>query len=148
MQFTKLTNGQIFRFASYTAFAIALAGMLGSLYFSEVAGLVPCLLCWYQRIALYPLVLIIGVGIIRQDRAYPFYALPLTVIGGLTALYHVMLQAGVIAEQLAPCSAGVSCAAIEVAYLGFITIPVLSLVAFALMSGLMVWVLRTRKESQ
>jgi disulfide bond formation protein DsbB len=112
--------------------------MLGSLYFSEFAHLAPCILCWYQRICLYPLVLILGIGILRKDRLMWVYALPLSLIGTALALYHNLLQWGIISEKLAPCTFGVSCATKQVVALNFVTIPLLSLAAFVLISALMV----------
>lgn len=146
MQLPNLNREPAFRYGSYLALMIALSAMLGSLYFSEVLHLPPCVLCWYQRIAMYPLVAIIGVGILRNDRNYPYYVLPLSVIGSLVAFYQVLLQYGLVSEKLAPCSLGVSCAAIQIEYFGFITIPNLSLVAFLVLTGLMLSFNR-RKES-
>ncbi len=121
------------------ALVIALAGMLGSLYFSEVMHLPPCLWCWYQRIALYPLVLIIAVAIATRDSRAWLYALPLSLIGCVMALYHVLLIQGVFTE-VAACRVGVSCATISWSW-GFLTIPVLSLLAFISISVLL-WVFK------
>lgn len=90
------------------AFGIALAGLLGSLY-AQHLGYQPCVLCWWQRVFLYPLVLLIPVGIWQQDRKLWLYALPLSVLGGATAFYQLLLYTGVIPETLAPCTIGVSC---------------------------------------
>lgn len=111
--------------------------MLGSLYFSEFAGYTPCILCWYQRIAMYPLVLIIGAGLLLKDKKMAFYALPLSIVGLVIAFYHNLLQWGVISEKLAPCTLGVSCVTKTVIAFNFVTIPLLSLTAFVLITGLM-----------
>ena len=113
----------------YIAWITAVLSMVGSLYFSEVLGLAPCSLCWYQRIVLYPLVLIIGMGIIKKDRHFYDYALPLSVIGGAIALYQNLLYYSVISASLTPCTFGVSCVTRYMSLLGFIDIPLLALFA-------------------
>lgn len=118
----------------YLAWVQALAAMLGSLYFSEFLGIPPCVLCWYQRILMYPLVVIIAVGIVRKDKGLPFYVLPLSVPGFLVAFYQHLLQVGIISESLAPCTLGVSCVTKYWSLFDFITIPLLSAFAFALIS--------------
>ncbi len=118
----------------YFAWSQALAGMLMSLYFSEILKLPPCVLCWYQRIALYPLVAIIPVGILKKDKNLPLYVLPLSIAGMLIALYHNLLYYGVVSESITPCSTGVSCTTKYFELFGFITIPLLSLAAFVLIT--------------
>ena len=113
----------------YIAWITAVVSMVGSLYFSEVLGLVPCSLCWYIRILMYPLVLIIGLGIIKKDRHFYDYALPLSVIGGAIALYQNLLYYNLISEQLTPCTFGISCVTRYISLLGFIDIPLLALFA-------------------
>lgn len=108
--------------------------MVGSLFFSEVMKLPPCLLCWYQRIAMYPLVLILPIGIISQDSKVRRYSLPLALIGFVIASYHVLLYYGVIPESIVPCTQGVSCTSRQIEWLGFITIPLLSFMAFTVIS--------------
>ncbi len=105
----------------------------GSLFFSEVWGWPPCSLCWYQRILMYPLVLVLAVGILRRDYALYTYALPLSVPGMLLALYHYLL----IKTDLfppPPCRDGIPCDVDYLNLFGFINIPFLSLVAFAIIS--------------
>ncbi len=116
----------------YFTWTLALVSTLGSLFFSEVMLLPPCKLCWYQRICMYSLVAILAVGILRNDRAVAFYALPLSLLGFATALYHNLLYYHWIPESLAPCAEGISCTSRQVEWLGFITIPLLALVAFAI----------------
>jgi len=127
------------RNALYIAFAQALAAMLGSLYYSQILHYAPCVLCWYQRILMYPLVLILAVGIMRRDKNVPYYVLPLSIIGIGFALYHYLLQRGIIPDSLAPCSLGVSCTTKYVEYFGFVTIPFLSLLAFVVITACM-WI--------
>lgn len=114
----------------YLGWFIALTATVGSLFFSEVMQLPPCLLCWYQRIAMYPLVLIIGSGIIRRDSQMKSYALPLSLAGLAVALYHNLLYYGILPESVTPCAEGVSCTSRQIEWLGFITIPLLALTAF------------------
>ena len=118
----------------YIAWMTAVASMAGSLYFGEILGFTPCVLCWYQRIAMYPLVLIIGVGIIKKDRNFLNYALPLSVIGGAIAFYQNLLYYSVIQERLIPCTFGISCVTRYINLLGFIDIPLLSLFSFIIIT--------------
>lgn len=115
----------------YVAWVIALLSTVGSLFFSEVMGLAPCVLCWYQRVAMYPLVLVIAVGILTRDGRVRAYALPLALAGLGLAAYHNLLYYGVIPETLTPCSEGASCTERQIEWLGFITIPLMGLASFA-----------------
>lgn len=112
------------------AWIISLIATVGSLFFSEVMQLPPCVLCWYQRIAMYPIVLIIGIGIITRDNRMKIYALPLAVAGLAISVYHNLLYYGILSESIAPCTQGISCTSRQIEWLGFITIPLLALVAF------------------
>lgn len=119
------------KYALTIAWFQALVAMLGSLFFSLVMQLPPCDLCWYQRIALYPLVLILGLGIMRKDRTSILYAWPLAAIGWCIALYHNLLYYKILPEAMAPCKAGISCTTRYIEWFGFLTIPLLSLIAFS-----------------
>ncbi len=130
---------------AYVAWLQALIATLGSLFFSEVMQLTPCLLCWYQRIAMYPLVVILTVGILLREGRLRYYVLPLSLIGLAIASYHNLLYYGIIAESLAPCTAGVSCTTRQIEWLGFITIPLLSLIAFLMIT---VCMLLDKRSSQ
>ena len=114
----------------YIAWIVALVATAGSLFFSEVMQLPPCVLCWYQRIATYPLVLIIGIGIILRDARMKFYALPFALIGLAISVYHNLLYYGFIPESITPCTEGVPCNAVQIEWLGFITIPLMGFAAF------------------
>ena len=114
----------------YLAWLLALIATFGSLYFSEVRHFVPCTLCWYQRILMYPLVLLLGIASYRQDRAIVPYVLPLTLLGVGVALFHYLDQKLPGFGPPGLCSAGVPCNAQYINWLGFVTIPFLSLVAF------------------
>ena len=121
------TNGIL----PYLAWVIALVATVGSLFFSEVMELPPCLLCWYQRIAMYPLVVVIAVGIVMRDGGrMKYYALPLSLFGLMISIYHNLLYYGIIPESIAPCQAGISCTSRQIEWLGFITIPLMALGAF------------------
>lgn len=76
----------------YSAWFVSLVAMLGSLYFSEVQGFIPCELCWYQRIAMYPLVLILGIATFTNDTKAPRYVLPLSLLGGSISVLHYLEQ--------------------------------------------------------
>ena len=118
-------------YVGYVAFTMALIATLSSLFLSEVLHWIPCELCWYQRICMYPLVVVIGVGVMRRDTNWPLTATILASIGWMISLYHSLLQWGVIPSTLAPCRDGVSCAVQEFdAWLGFITVPFMAFVAF------------------
>ncbi|HQZ96957.1 MAG TPA: disulfide oxidoreductase [Pyrinomonadaceae bacterium] len=114
----------------YAAWLFALIGTIGSLFLSEVMLFPPCVLCWYQRIALYPLVVIIGIGIAMRDRNVTRYALPICLIGLAIAVYHNLLYIGLIPESITPCTEGVPCNAKQLELLGFITIPLMALGGF------------------
>ena len=116
--------------ALWLAFAVALTATAGSLYFSEVAGLEPCTLCWYQRIAMYPLVLILGIAAWRGDWGVRRYAAPLAAIGAVVAAYHILLQR-VPSLPSTGCSVTAPCSAIDLERFGFVTIPFMAFAAFA-----------------
>ncbi len=115
----------------YVAWMISVLSVLTSLYFSEILHFAPCVLCWYQRVFMYPLPFILTIGIIKKDKALPVYVSVLCSVGWIIALYHVLLYYHIIPEQLAPCTIGVSCTTKFIEYFGFITIPFLSFVAFS-----------------
>lgn len=129
----------------YLAWLQALVATVGSLFFSEVMKLSPCVLCWYQRIVMYPLVLVLGVGIVSEDKKVHRYVLPLSVLGTLIALYHNVLYYGIIPESIQPCTTGVSCTTRFFAWFGFITIPLMSLVAFIVITLCMLFFWRIQQ---
>ena len=96
-------NANLLEASAYAAWVTALLSTVGSLFFSEVMNFPPCALCWYQRIAVYPLVLVIGAGIVLRDARMKYYALPLCLCGLALAVYHNLLYYGVVSETLAPC---------------------------------------------
>ncbi len=136
------------QFGFYLVWVIALSSLFGSLYFSEVLGFAPCVLCWYQRIAMYPLVLIIPVGILLKDTKLYYYVLPLSIAGMLIGLYQNLLGWGIIREVIAPCAFGVSCTTKYINYFGFITIPFLSLCAFTSITIIMLILRNFKNDSR
>jgi disulfide bond formation protein DsbB len=142
-QLTRLNSG-----LPYLAWVIALIATVGSLFFSEVMGLPPCVLCWYQRIAIYPLVLIIGTGIIMRDGRMRNYALPLCLAGLAVSAYHNLLYYGVIPETLTPCSQGGSCTERQIEWFGFVTIPLMGLASFAAVALCLIFYRPEEEEEQ
>ncbi|MDP2586801.1 MAG: disulfide bond formation protein B [Candidatus Komeilibacteria bacterium] len=122
-------------------FIVSLTATLGSLFFSEVARFEPCKLCWYQRILMYPLALLSGMSLIRKEGAAWSYALAMSIIGQVIALYHYFLQIGTLfnipVDAFAPCSAvgvSVSCSTFSFIRFGYITIPMMAFIAFSLIT--------------
>lgn len=127
----------------FTAWLIACIATLGSLFFSEVMEFAPCVLCWYQRIFIYPLVITLAIGLFPLDKNAVRYSLPLAAVGWFFALYHTLLYEGVIPESIQPCRQGVSCTEVYIELFGFLSIPLLSLIAFSIIIVLLV-ILRRR----
>jgi disulfide bond formation protein DsbB len=126
----------------FACWLIASGSSLGSLFFSHVMDFAPCVLCWYQRIAIFPLVLILPMGLFPFDAKAAKFALPLTIAGLLTAVYHNLLYVGLIPKNVQPCAQGVSCTENYVEFFGFVSIPLLSLLALTAMTGLLIIVKR------
>ena len=122
----------------FGAWLVASTSTLGALFFGEVMNLPTCVLCWYQRIFMFPLVLVLPIGMFPFDRKVVRYALPLASLGWLFAAFHVLLVAGVIPEDIRPCTQGVPCSEQVIEWFGFVTIPLLSLVAFSAIIALLV----------
>jgi disulfide bond formation protein DsbB len=108
----------------------------GSLFFSEVLGWQPCVLCWYQRILMYPLAILLAIGIVRRDRGLHKYVLPFSITGIGVSLYHYLL---IKTDWLPPppCAVGVPCTVDYLDWLGFINIPFLALAAFLIITCMM-----------
>lgn len=111
--------------------------MSGSLYFSEVMGFLPCILCWYQRILMYPLAGVLAVGLLRRDAKLPLYVLPFSLLGMGFSTYHYLLEKTDWFGGVEVCRAGVSCTIQWINWLGFITIPFLALTAFSIITVMM-----------
>ena len=106
----------------------------------------PCILCWYQRICLFPLVVILACGLFPLDRSVVKYALPLAVVGWLLAAYHNLLYAELIPDTMQPCSKGVSCTEEYIELFGFLSIPLLALIAFSAMIFILITLKRRSSE--
>lgn len=130
----------------YFSLIISIIATAGSLIFSEILKFPPCVLCWYQRICMYPLVVIFAVGIWKKDKNIPYFAFPLSIIGLLIALYHNLLYYKIIPEAALPCTLGISCTTKYIEWFGFITIPFLSFLSFAAISILMLLYLKYRPK--
>lgn len=115
----------------FSAWLVASVSTLGALFFGEVMQVPTCALCWYQRIFMFPLVLILPIGMFPFDRKVVRYALPLAALGWLFAAFHVLLVAGVIPEGIKPCTQGIPCSDQVIEWFGFVTIPLLALAAFS-----------------
>ena len=112
------------------AFIVAATATLGSLYFSEVAEFIPCRLCWFQRIAMYPLSVVLLVGAIRRDEAVRWYAGPLAVIGAIIAGYHTLIEWRPELDTGTCDLSGPSCTAVWFREFGFVSLALMSLVGF------------------
>jgi len=120
------------------AFIVAVIAMLGSLTYSNIIGYEPCELCWFQRILMYPQVILLGMALIKKDYKMANYSIVLSIIGALIAVYNYLLQIGV--APATTCSAveySVSCSQQFILQYGYITIPMMALSAFVLIISLL-----------
>jgi disulfide bond formation protein DsbB len=132
--------------AMFASWGISLIATAGSLFFSEVLKYIPCELCWYQRILMYPLVILLGVASAKKDYQMSLYGLILSVIGGLISLYHYSIQKVPFLNDLGDACGIVPCNTDYINWFGFITIPFLALVAFTLIAISQYLVLKSTKE--
>ncbi len=116
----------------YLAWLLSLVSVTGSIFYSNVLMLPPCSLCWYQRICIFPMVLILGAGFLLKDKKVFWYSFPLSLIGWLISLYHNLLYYKIIPKPLVACSSGSSCTEKQIEYLGFISIPLMALASLTL----------------
>ncbi|WP_025785280.1 disulfide oxidoreductase [Sporosarcina sp. D27] len=126
------------------AWLASITAMIGSLFFSEQMGFIPCTLCWYQRILMYPLVLFLGIAFYRNDQNIVKYVLPMSLIGVLMSGYHYAYQKIPSLQEFSVCTGGVPCSGQYINWFGFVTIPFLSLIAFVFIT-IMMLVLWKRK---
>ncbi len=122
------------RYGLYFTWLISCIALVGSLYVSQILDVEPCLLCWYQRICIYPLVIIVGIAAFRGFIGIVPYVLPLVIMGFLIALYQVLLQEIPGWEPFSFCGAAVNCTEKHDIGLGPITLPMLSVLGFFLMT--------------
>lgn len=128
------------------AWVVATIATLGSLYFSEIRMFQPCTLCWYQRILMYPMVIILGIAAYTNDQKVAKYSLGLSLIGGSISIYHILLQNVPAMKAMEVCTFGVPCSGKYINWFGFVSIPVLAFVAFAIIAGISaILIVRNRK---
>lgn len=138
MKDTKKDSRESFLFSAWAASVIA---MFGSLYFSEIRQYEPCELCWYQRILMYPLVILLGMAVVRKDYKIAVYSMVLSAVGGVISLYHYLLQKVSFIADSAPACGRIPCTGQYINWLGFITIPFFALTAFIIIfiCSLLIW---------
>lgn len=139
--------GAVERDALRLAWLVALVATAGSLVFSEHLHFQPCVLCWYQRIATYPLVIVLGVAALVDDRRIARYVAPITVLGAAISAYHVQLERFPDQQQIA-CSATVPCTTIWFERFGYVTIPVMAGTALLSISVLVLVAWRGRNDGE
>jgi hypothetical protein len=130
LEFAHPIAGWAHRHRNALTFAIAGVSTLGSLYFSEVENFVPCRLCWFQRILMYPIALIALIALVRKDRNARYYTVPLAVIGASISLYHYLIEWDVLADSGSCTLFGPACAEIWFRQFGFVTLAFMALCGF------------------
>lgn len=134
----KKTLNLIDKYSYQLAFALSASGVIGSMVFSEILNFVPCTYCWWQRVAMFPLALILGAAVLYRQKLAYLYSLPLAMVGTVLSAYHSLLQWNIITESADGCSlVGPSCAEPEIQWLGFITIPFLAFLTFGAITFLL-----------
>lgn len=118
----------------YIAWLQSVVAVIGSLVFDKVVGIPPCELCWYQRMCMFPLAVIFTVGILRENKDIYYYVLPFSIVGLLVAVYHNLLYYGILSQEIFACSVDVSCVDRSFEVFGFLSIPLLSLLAFVVIN--------------
>ena len=122
----------------WLAFLVAAIATGGSLFFSEIAGFVPCELCWYQRICMYPLSIVTLLAALAGEFRIARYLLPLPIVGAGVSVYHLLVENGVVGQSSAcVVSAPGGCAVKWINEFGYVTIPTLALTGFVLLIGLL-----------
>jgi disulfide bond formation protein DsbB len=129
----------------FSAFVVSFISTLGSLFFSEIMNFIPCSLCWYQRIFMYPLVFLFLINLLFPDEKIFKYTFPIAFIGWGISIYHNLLMFKIIPEKLSPCIQGVPCSVDYINWLGFITIPLLSFFAYTI---ILILLIALKKESK
>lgn len=147
--YTKKTNRYLVALSSYVfplGFFITVGGVFLTLYYEYALQYLPCDLCWYQRIFLYPQMFMFGYAWYKKDKAVLPYALLLSIIGFVVAFYHHLLQMGF--DIMKPCSTApfaVSCSKPSFIEFGFVTFPFMAVVLFGFLSLLMVVAIRFKR---
>jgi disulfide bond formation protein DsbB len=123
--------------ARLLAWIVATVATLGSLYYSEIAHFVPCRLCWYQRICMYPLAVILLIGLLLRDRRTRWYAAPFVIVGAPLSLYHWLVERVDFFAKSSSCSAEAPCTVPWFQELGYVTLAFMALSAFLLIGTLL-----------
>jgi disulfide bond formation protein DsbB len=123
----------------FLCFLIVSIATMGSLFFSEVMGFIPCNMCWYQRIFIYPLVFIFLTNLLYPDDKVFKYAIAIVVVGLLFSIYHNLLMFDIIPESAVPCTSGIPCSTEYIKWFGFINIPLLSLTTYLMLFFLLMF---------
>ncbi|MEN1989372.1 disulfide oxidoreductase [Paenibacillus hubeiensis] len=131
----------------FLAWAVSVIATGGSLYFSEIKGFIPCDLCWFQRIFMYPLTIVLGIAYFKDDFKIGRYVLPLSIIGGCISLYHVVIQRVYSATGSAVACGQIPCYTDYLNWFGFITIPLLALIAFMIITVMLWGIGKTSKSA-
>ncbi|WP_246939056.1 disulfide oxidoreductase [Bacillus pinisoli] len=130
----------------FMAWAVSVIATVGSLFFSEIMLFIPCELCWYQRIFMYPLALLMGIGLIKKEyEQLSLYVLPFSIIGGCISFYHYLIQKVEFLASTSISCGVVPCTGQYINWFGFITIPFLALTAFTTITILQFMILKIRK---
>jgi disulfide bond formation protein DsbB len=139
------THTQVSHYVNEIIFIITFVAVAGSLTYSNIVGFPPCDLCWVQRIFMYPQTILAFVGMIRKEKNIIHYLFPLSVLGGLVALYHSFVLWG--GKSFIPCTQeGSACAKLYVFEYGYITIPVMALSCFAYLIFVSIVWFRSQKK--
>ncbi|RJG07366.1 disulfide bond formation protein B [Noviherbaspirillum cavernae] len=122
----------------FACWLVATASTLGAIFLGEVMGLTPCILCWYQRICMFPLVLVLAGALFPLDTRVVRYAFPLAFAGLGIAVFHLLVSEGIVSEAVTPCTPGVPCSQQLIEWFGFLTIPMLSVAAFLIINAMLI----------
>ncbi|AZN70033.1 disulfide bond formation protein B [Georhizobium profundi] len=118
------------------AWLIAAGSTLAALFIGEIVGQTPCNLCWFQRVFMFPLAIVLGIAAFRLDVGIRIYALPLVAIGAAIAAFHSLVYFGLIDEGITPCARdGPSCSGADMTIFGGVPLPLVSLLAFIAIGG-------------
>jgi len=131
----RVLRSALWGYELWAAFVVAALATGGSLFFSEVAGYIPCELCWYQRICMYPLSILTLFAAVHRDHRFARYLLPFPVIGASISIYHLLVENAVVSEPSACSLGGAGCAVKWINEFGYVTIPTLALTGFLLLIG-------------
>ena len=126
----------------FAAWVVALIASFSALFIGEVMGQAPCNLCWFQRVFMFPLVIILPIALLRDEKTVWAYALPLAILGSIIAIFHTLIYTRVVPEGIKPCRQGPSCTNADMTIFGTFPLPLLSLVAFTAVTVLLLLVRR------